>query len=74
MHRIIKDLLRSVGIDDPRKTSHRFKHTTATKALRVTKNIRRVQAMMDHESVETTMIYAHNLDRLKNATEDAIGQ
>ena len=72
MRRIIKDLLRSVGIDDPRKTSHSFRHTAATKALRATKDIRRVQAMMGHESVETTMIYAHDLDRLENAAEDTI--
>lgn len=70
--RIAKSAMREQGIDSPRLTAHSLRHTAVTFALVGGATIQEAQAMARHASVETTMIYAHNLDRLRAGAESAV--
>ena len=53
---IVRDLGYAVGIK--KVHPHRFRHTTATWAMRRGMSIELVQKMLGHSSIDTTMIYA----------------
>lgn len=63
---IIKNIYRAVGIYSPTITTHSIRHTAVTMALLGGATIQEVQAMARHSNINTTMIYAHNIDRLKD--------
>jgi len=42
-----------------RVTPHTLRHAFATHAMKTGQDVRTVQDMMGHESIETTMIYLH---------------
>lgn len=69
---IVKRALRDAGLDSDRLTSHSLRHTAVTAALLGGASIQQTQAMARHGSVSTTMIYAHNVERIgSNAAERA---
>lgn len=67
--RIAKETLIKAGYDSPRLTAHSVRHTAITLALQGGASLQDAQAMARHSSINTTMIYAHNLDRVGNAAE-----
>ena len=67
--RIVKEHLRGVGIESTRITAHSLRHTFATLALIGGAPIVQVKEAMGHKSIDTTMIYAHLLNRIKNGAE-----
>lgn len=69
LRRVIKDRLRAIGIDSDRLTAHSTRHTAITLALQAGATLQEAQALARHEKIETTLIYAHNVDRLKQAPE-----
>ena len=69
LRRIVKDRLRAIGIDSDRLTAHSTRHTAITLALQAGATLQEAQALARHEKIETTLIYAHNVDRLKQAPE-----
>ncbi len=67
--RIVKQTLRAAGLDDARLTAHSLRHSAISMAIRNGATLEQAQAMARHGSPATTMIYFHNLDRVKNGAE-----
>ena len=61
--------MRAAGIDDERLAAHSSRHTTITFFLLGGASERDAQQMARHAVISTTMIYSHNIDRIKNAAE-----
>ena len=55
-------------------TAHSLRHTAVTIALMAGNALDDVKAFARHNSVNTTLIYAHNVNRLKSACEVSIAQ
>ena len=72
LRRIISDAFHRQGIGGPTISAHSTRHTAVTLALTAGASIQEAQAMARHANIATTMIYSHNLDRLKAGTEDRI--
>jgi len=72
IRRIVKERLRAIGIDSHRLTAHSLRHTAITLSLKAGATIQEAQALGRHANINTTLIYAHNIDRLKNAPERMI--
>lgn len=70
--RVAKDSMRRVGIDDRWHTAHSLRHTAVTLALLGGAGERDAQMMARHADVSTTMIYAHDIDRIANAAEKSV--
>lgn len=69
IRRIVKERLRGVHLDSDRISAHSLRHTFATLALISGAQLLQVREAMRHNSIETTMIYAHSLDRVSNGAE-----
>ena len=72
IRRIIKNSMRAAGIDSDRLTAHSLRHTAITFALLGGAGIQEAQAMARHSNINTTMIYAHNIQRIAAAPERSI--
>jgi len=72
VRRIVKERLRGIGIDSDRLTAHSLRHSAVTISLEAGATIQEAQALARHANINTTLIYAHNIDRLKNAPERLI--
>jgi len=70
--RIVKDRLREINLDSDRLTAHSLRHTAITFALRGGASIQEAQVLARHASVDTTLVYAHNIDRITQAPERKI--
>ena len=71
--RIAKSALRAIGIDDERYTAHSLRHTAITFSLLGGATERDAQQMARHANLTTTMLYSHDIDRIKRAAEREIG-
>ena len=65
---IVKDYFRLAGVIG-NKTTHSLRHTAISKAILRGAPVQKVQSMARHKSVDTTMIYFHEVDRLENPAE-----
>lgn len=70
--RIVKDNLRLAGIDSTRITAHSLRHTAVTLSLLGGASIQEAQSMARHKNINTTLIYAHNINRIQHAPERKI--
>ena len=69
---IVKGRLISAGYASDRLTAHSLRHTAVTLSLLGGLPLDEVQQFARHKSITTTQIYAHNLERVKNRSEDTI--
>lgn len=69
---IVKRELICAGFESKRLTAHSMRHTAATLALLGGCNIREVQQFLRHASINTTQIYAHDLDAISNKCSDVV--
>ncbi len=70
--RIVKDRLRNVNIDSNRLSAHSLRHTAITLALQAGATLQEAQVLGRHSNINTTLIYAHNINRIENAPENKI--
>lgn len=69
---IVKSRLVSAGYNSERLTAHSLRHSAVTLSLIGGLPLEEVQQFARHRSISTTQIYAHNLERIKNRSEDTI--
>lgn len=69
---IAKNSLVSCGFDSSRLTAHSIRHTAITLALMEGKSLQEVQQFARHSNISTTLIYAHNLDRINNSCGESV--
>ena len=74
IRRIVKGSMRAAGIDSERLTAHSLRHTAITFALLGGAGLQEAQAMARHSNINTTLIYAHNINRIASAPERMIDQ
>lgn len=72
VRRVIKQRLRTIGIESDRLTAHSLRHTAITLSLKAGATIQEAQALARHTNINTTLIYAQNIDRIKQAPERKI--
>lgn len=69
---IVKDRLIQAGYNSDRLTAHSLRHSAVTISLIGGLPLDEVQQFARHKNISTTQIYAHNLERAKNRSEDTI--
>ena len=62
LRRIIKNTYDYVGIDNTKYSVHTLRHTCATLLYRNGTNIRTIQELLGHSTIEVTKIYTHTYD------------
>lgn len=67
--RIVKNQLKKIGINDNRITAHSLRHTAITLSLLAGATPQEARALARHSDINTTMIYAHNINRVQHAPE-----
>jgi len=70
--RIVREALNRAGIHQKGITAHSLRHSCATFALHGGATVQEVQSLLRHQSLQTTMIYLHNIDRINAGTEAKI--
>lgn len=70
--RMVKANLRGIGLDSPRLTAHSLRHSTATNLIFSGLELPKVQMILRHKSLNTTMIYAAAWERYKNDGEQIL--
>jgi integrase/recombinase XerC/integrase/recombinase XerD len=63
-----------MGIDDSRITAHSLRHTAITLSLLAGATPQEARAMARHADINTTLIYAHNINRIAQAPEKKIDE
>lgn len=69
---IVFDILKKAGVKTANKTTHSFRHSAVTSAIRNGATLQDAQAMARHSDPATTQIYIHNIKRIENAAEKLI--
>ena len=59
VHRLVKKALQQAGLDPTQFSAHKLRHTAATMMLSGGVDVKTVQEVLGHESLNTTQIYTH---------------
>jgi len=68
--KIVKKHLREVGINNCRLTAHSLRHTAITLCLLGGGTIQEAKTLARHSSIDTTLNYAHNIERMNQPPEE----
>lgn len=63
---IIKNMFKRIGLDGDEYSCHSCRHSFATLSIENGNDIREVSQALRHKSIQTTMIYLHDLERINN--------
>ena len=69
---VCKNAMKSAGYNSIRLTAHSLRHSAVTIALMTGASLQEVQAFARHSNLNTTMIYSHEVNRLKSQVENKI--
>lgn len=69
---IVKKYLKKAGYDSSRLTAHSLRHSAITLSIQAGNTLQEAQQFARHRSINTTLIYAHNLQRADNNCEESI--
>ncbi len=69
---IVKGCLEEIGVNSPRITTHSLRHSAITFSLLGGATLQEAQSLARHENINTTLIYAHNLDKLNSNYENTV--
>ena len=70
--RVCKTAMRQAGFDSRRLTAHSLRHSAVTIALLAGMTIQDVSQFARHSNISITMIYSHDIERLKSQCENTI--
>lgn len=70
----VKTRLKEVGFNSDKLTAHCLRHTAVTLASLGGQSLQEAQQFAKHTNIDTTQIYAHNLDRAGNKCEETIAR
>lgn len=70
IYRIVRDM--AAEADLPDIGAHTLRHTGCTLAIESGASLQQVQSHARHKSIETTMVYIHQRDRLRDSAADFI--
>ncbi len=69
---IVKGHMIKAGYNSDRLTAHSLRHTCATLNLMNGGELEETRQLLRHHSINTTLIYAHALERVNNQSENRI--
>jgi integrase/recombinase XerD len=69
IRRLVKNYYLLAGVRGDDKTTHSLRHSAITSAVRHGAPVQKVRSMARHASIDTTMIYFHEVDRVENPAE-----
>lgn len=72
--RICKENMIAMGLNSDRLTAHSLRHTAATLNLLNGATIEETKQLLGHTNINTTLIYAHALERANNNSELRIAE
>lgn len=72
IRRVVKKHLKGIGLNSERLTAHSLRHTAITLSLLGGATIQEAQVLGRHVDINTTLIYAHNINRIAQAPERKI--
>lgn len=72
IRKMVKKNLRGIGFDSPRLSAHSLRHSVATNLIEAQVALPKVQMVMRHKSLSTTMIYQHAYERYTNDGEQIL--
>ncbi|PAW07561.1 integrase [Lactobacillus helveticus] len=68
----VKRCFINAGFNSPKLTAHSTRHTTATLSLLNGATLQQTQALLRHKQMQTTEIYAHNIEASKNPASNDV--
>ena len=69
LRKVVKDHLRTLGLESKKLSAHSLRHTFATLSLRAGAPLLQVKEALRHASIQTTQKYLHNIDRIEKGAE-----
>lgn len=72
LSQVVKARFRAAGLVTARLTAHSLRHTAITLALEAGASLQEAQAMARHANITTTMVYAQNMNRVRDAAEPKV--